>query len=224
MSIAENIQMLRKKNSLSQEELAAVLNVSRQAVGKWENGTTYPDLEKLIQLSDYFKISLDRLVKEAKNCDLHVKNKEKIDNDQLIQFLLKAKKETYAGHGKEIKASRIASHDLEYKDGEFYYYDSYIGGERFGGEEAVWIKNKPYWCMNYYGRVIGENFNGEFLKDALLNVPYESPYRGPALYQNGEYTYHCKTEGSFEFYQGYEEIFYDGKKIYECIFNGGIVR
>ncbi len=224
MSIAENVQMLRKKNSLSQEELAVILNVSRQAVGKWENGTAYPDIERLIQLSDYFKISLDRLVKENENCDLHVKNKENPDRSQMIQFLLRAKKTTYAGHGEETKASRIASHDLEYKEGELYYYDTYIGGECFGGEEAVWIKNEPYWCMNYYGRVIGEHFNGDFLKDALSNAPYDLPYRGPVLYQNGEYTYHCKTEGSFEFYQGYEEIFYDGKKIYECIFNGGIVR
>lgn len=224
MSIAENIQMLRKKNSLSQEELSVILKVSRQAVGKWESGIAYPDLGRLIQLSDYFKISLDRLVKETKNCDLHVKNKENQDKSQFIQFLLRAKKATYAGHGEETKASRIASHDLEYKEGELYYYDTYIGGEFFGGEEAIWIKNEPYWCMNYYGRVIGEHFNGDFLKDALSNVPYDSPYRGPALYQNGEYTYHCKTEGSFEFYQGYEEILYDGKKMYECIFNGGIVR
>lgn len=78
--------------------------------------------------------------------------------------------------------------------------------------------------MNYYGRVIGEHFNGDFLKDALLNASDDSPYRGPAFYQDGEYTYHCKTEGSFEFYQGYEEILYCGKKIYECIFNGGILR
>ncbi|MDD3223883.1 MAG: DUF5680 domain-containing protein [Clostridium sp.] len=224
MSIAENIQMLRKEKALSQEELAGILNVSRQAVGKWENGIAYPDLERLIQLSDYFKISLDRLVKKAENCDLHGNNKENVNRNQLIEFLIKAKKATYAGHGKEREASRLASHDFEYKEGDLYYYDTYLGGECFGGEEVIWLKNEPSWCMNYYGRVVGEHFNVDFLRDALLNVSYDSPYRGPSLYQNGDYIYHCRTEGNFEFYHGYEEIIYNGEKIYECIFNGGIVK
>ena len=44
------------------------------------------------------------------------------------------------------------------------YYDTYLGGEKFSGEEALWIADNPYWSMNYIGRVTGENFNGDFLK------------------------------------------------------------
>lgn len=43
--------------------------------------------------------------------------------------------------------------------------------------------------MNYYGRVIEENFNGDFLKEALLQVDEELPFRGPLFYQKGEYLY-----------------------------------
>ena len=49
---------------LTQEQLAEKLDVSRQAVAKWENGETYPDIDNLISLSDIFNITLDRLLKE----------------------------------------------------------------------------------------------------------------------------------------------------------------
>ena len=47
MEISEKILQLRKANSLTQEELAEKLNVSRQSVSKWESGQTIPELEKL---------------------------------------------------------------------------------------------------------------------------------------------------------------------------------
>ena len=104
------------------------------------------------------------------------------------------------------------------------YYDTYLGGEKFAGEEALWIKEKPFWSMNYVGRVTGDNFSGDFLKEALLNVPFDKPYRGPDCYQCGYYTYKCSVSGDFEWLQGYEEIFLKDVKIYECFFHGGIIQ
>ena len=49
MSFAENLKQIRKEHGYSQEELAELLDVSRQAVGKWENGQGYPEVEKLLQ-------------------------------------------------------------------------------------------------------------------------------------------------------------------------------
>ena len=46
MSFADNLKQLRKEHHLSQEELAELLDVSRQAVSKWENGNGYPEVEK----------------------------------------------------------------------------------------------------------------------------------------------------------------------------------
>ena len=60
--LAENLQILRKQNGLSQEELANRLNVSRQTVSKWEVGDSTPDMEKLVAMSDLFDVSLDKLV------------------------------------------------------------------------------------------------------------------------------------------------------------------
>ncbi len=147
-----------------------------------------------------------------------------IKEDGFTTFLLKAKKNTYAAHGAEVASTRPSSHDLQYAEGDYMYYDTYLGGAKFSGEEAVWEKDKPVWCMNYSGRVTGEGFSGDFLKEALMEVPKEMPYRGPVLYENGEYRYECEVSGELEWFQGYERIYKSGTQIYECYFHGGEVQ
>lgn len=142
----------------------------------------------------------------------------------IIEFLIKAKQSTYAGKGSETVSTRPNSHDLIYQEDNYMYYDTYLGGEQFSGEEALWIDNIPFWSMNYMGRVIGDNFSGDFLKEALLLVPYDKPYRGLESYQNGDYSYKCNVNGTFDWFQGYEEIFYQDNKIYECYFHDGKIR
>ena len=63
MEIGKTIQDLRKRKGLSQEELAEKIDVSRQAVSKWENGSSVPDVEKIIALSDFFQVSTDYMLK-----------------------------------------------------------------------------------------------------------------------------------------------------------------
>ena len=145
-------------------------------------------------------------------------------NKQTIAFLIRAKQATYAGKGAETASSRVKSHDLAYREGEYMYYDTYLGGEKFAGEEALWVADIPYWSMNYVGRVTGGCFSGDFLKEALLHVPEEEPYRGPREYAEGDYEYHCRTDGSFDWFQGKETIDYRGKQIYECVFHGGLIK
>ena len=65
MNIAEKIVLLRKKKGISQEELANKLNTSRQAVSKWENNQSTPDLEKLVALSKYFNVTTDYLLTDS---------------------------------------------------------------------------------------------------------------------------------------------------------------
>ena len=62
MSFGENLQEVRRKNQLSQEDLAEMLGVSRQAVSKWELGEGYPEVEKLLVLARRLNLSLDRLL------------------------------------------------------------------------------------------------------------------------------------------------------------------
>ena len=69
MSFSENLKQIRKEHHLSQEELAELLDVSRQAVSKWEQGQGYPEVEKLLLLSKKLNISLDALMSNEIVCD-----------------------------------------------------------------------------------------------------------------------------------------------------------
>lgn len=62
MTISEKITLCRKALGISQEELAALLHISRQAVSRWETGAAMPDTEKIIQLSRVFGVSTDYLL------------------------------------------------------------------------------------------------------------------------------------------------------------------
>ena len=64
MILADKIIRLRKKNGWSQEDLAEKMNVSRQAVSKWESAQTVPDLEKILMLGDLFGVTTDYLLKD----------------------------------------------------------------------------------------------------------------------------------------------------------------
>ena len=224
MKLDEKLQQLRKQNGHSQEQLAEELGIARQTVSKWETGQAVPELPALIALSNLYGISIDRLVKEDDACAPTLTAESALSIDALTAFLLRAKRRTYAGKGSETTPSRAASHDFACEEGEYAYYDTYLGGEQFAGEEAVWHRGMPVWSMNYVGRVTGENFSGDFLKEALLHVPHDRPFRGPAVFEKGGYRYHCISDGEFSWFHGYEEIFYQQERIYECRFHGGLIR
>lgn len=63
MELQSQIKKYRAKLSLSQDELAEKIFVSRQSISNWENGRTYPDIKSLLLLSEVFGVSLDQLVK-----------------------------------------------------------------------------------------------------------------------------------------------------------------
>lgn len=73
MELNEKLYELRKNNGWSQEELAEKMEVSRQTISKWESGKAIPELNKLVKLSEIYKITLDELVKDISNQS----NKEK---------------------------------------------------------------------------------------------------------------------------------------------------
>ena len=72
---------------------------------------------------------------------------------ELIEFLIEAKKQTYANSNAPKEApSRLGSHDYEYSNGKLTYHDTYFGGTKFMGEEVVYDDDSiPFWGMNYYG-------------------------------------------------------------------------
>ena len=89
MGIGNNILKLRKKNNLSQEQLAEKMNVTRQTISKWELNETAPDIRQAKELSKIFKISLDELTAN----DIKSIMEEKISNtEKLAGLVLKVSK------------------------------------------------------------------------------------------------------------------------------------
>ena len=83
LDFSEKLQTLRKEKWLSQEQLAELLNISRQAVSKWESGQTYPEIDKLIKLSDLFNITLDNLIKgKTSECIVNINDESEKEEDQ----------------------------------------------------------------------------------------------------------------------------------------------
>lgn len=108
MKLSEKIVELRKKNEMTQEDLASDCGVSRQSISKWEADIALPEMEKLLLLGEIFHISMDVLLKDAltlsgvkevhscgNNAILEKKNgvyegvliKESIEDDSILDFL-----------------------------------------------------------------------------------------------------------------------------------------
>ena len=223
MIFSEKLQVLRKNKGFTQEAFAEKLNVSRQAVAKWESGQVYPDIGNLIEISNLLNVSVDYLVKDQ-DCSVNIKAAPDTDLDELIAFRLEANVNTYAAFKNEVDSTRPGTHDFRYENGKFMYHDTYVGGEKFAGEEAVWKDGVTVYAMNYMGRVLSDGFSGNFLKEALRAADEKMPYRGPEFYQSGEYLYKCNVTGDFTWFQGYEEIYQGDIKVYECVFHGGMVK
>ncbi|MBQ8295994.1 MAG: helix-turn-helix transcriptional regulator [Clostridia bacterium] len=78
MKLEEKIALLRKQRGWSQEELAFRLDVSRQAVSKWEMGASVPDLDKILKMSDLFGCTTDHLLKEDETAEQALPTSEEV--------------------------------------------------------------------------------------------------------------------------------------------------
>jgi hypothetical protein len=160
-----------------------------------------------------------------------------MSSQRIIQFLVEAKKQTYANSNAErIIPSRLGSKDYNYEvqlDGkQMTYHDTYFGGTRFVGEEVVYCdSDNPEWGMNYYGVTLDENLSEEAmdkaLRPALMKVGEDEsviPVRGPSKFENDGYIYTFVSEGQIEDFIGTEEIYKDKKLVYRLRCHGGLIK
>ena len=83
MELKDKLQLLRKQNGYSQEQLADKIGIARQTISKWETGTAVPESEKLVAISNYFGVSVDYLLKDdeegkTKATDSEIEEKPKM--------------------------------------------------------------------------------------------------------------------------------------------------
>lgn len=120
MLFSEKIRMLRKNEKLTQEELADKLNVSRQAITKWESGEGIPDIENLKQISILFNVTIDELIKEEKNVSIEVREQykyiEELEIDHSKHFdidISKACELNVIGNKEEKIKIQLLSYEVE---------------------------------------------------------------------------------------------------------------
>lgn len=93
IDIGSKIKTLRLSKSMTQEQLAKALHVSAQAVSKWENGKSYPDIHSLLLLSALFDVSLDQLIKgdlETMKQEVNAADVRAMNRDAIIYTVLLA--------------------------------------------------------------------------------------------------------------------------------------
>lgn len=90
MKIGDKLKNARLKKSMTQEEVAEKLFISRQSISNWENNKTYPDIGNVIALSDLYQISLDELLKGSDNFMKHLEESTDIveSNKKLIFIIV----------------------------------------------------------------------------------------------------------------------------------------
>lgn len=87
MLLNEKISIIRKMNNLTQEGFAEELGVSRQAVSKWENGTSIPDVQLLLRIADFYNLTLDQLVRDEFDLPISNLDEKKMVDDDLSENL-----------------------------------------------------------------------------------------------------------------------------------------
>jgi len=152
---------------------------------------------------------------------------------ELNRFLGKASLATYAGGGPEAKSQRVGFRELEFKDGDWEYRDSYTGFFRSWGQEVVWRKGKPFWTQLYGGGMIEELRNDEafahktfdFLKKTMSAGEKQEEFqpRGPNNFTDEDWEYICEWEGDITDFKGHEKILLEGKVVFTHDFMGGLI-
>ena len=152
-----------------------------------------------------------------------------MDIIKLKQFLIDAKKNTYASNNKN-KAKVLFDGTKEYifDKGDLKYVDRYKGHEKFNGKENVFENNKIIWEMEYKGEILSNKIPADniysFLKKTLKKIPNSKPFRGPNRLIDKEYKYTNDIKGDVEKFFGKEKIFYKNKLVYSLVYSGKVVK
>lgn len=153
-----------------------------------------------------------------------------IDLKKLKFFLVKAKKQTYASNGKKTTPQRKGFKEFEFRKGDWYYKDSYSGFFMAPGQEVVYFKNEPVWSMSYNGGMLSDYMKKKFakktfsfLKECLLNVNENNPFRGPKKFQKETWKYLNSFTGDIKNFKGTEKIFFNQNLVFKQNYIGGLI-
>ena len=153
----------------------------------------------------------------------------------LAAFLVEAKRRTYAGLDDDATVAvplLTGSKQLEHRAPPYTYRDIYFGLGFFVGQETVSRDDRMIWSMSYSGGVRADITDRDiilaiyrFLRQALLGLRAEEPFRGPRLFEQEGVVYRNEVEGGLDRFHGIETISQpDGAPLYALRYNGGLLR
>ncbi len=146
-------------------------------------------------------------------------------------FLEKAMKATYAGGGNELDTEEPGFTELDFREGKWYYKDSYTGYFQSWGRETVWLDGKPFWTQ-VYGGGMTKKFQADkafahntfnFLKKALSKKEEKFQPRGPKKFADGDWGYSCTWNGDLTKFSGSEKIMFKEEVVFTHDFIGGLI-
>ena len=152
----------------------------------------------------------------------------KISKYKLCNFLILAKKNTYAANAKKAKSKCILSKNYIFSNNDFRYEDQYFGKYLDVGNEIVWYKDIPVWGMGYRGGMIRKyvDLHEEtfaFLRKALMSPPIDFPARGPCELVHNDLIYLNNYKGDILSFVGEEIILKNQTKVYFRNYIGGLI-
>ena len=148
----------------------------------------------------------------------------------LIDFILKARLAGYpSGSGGQEKKFDDGSVDFEIISDGYRYLDRYNGFNPFVGFEKIFNSNKELlWVMNYFGEVLCSDSDPKniysFLREALLMVSPEYPFRGPAKLEKQNFRYENQQSGFLDRFHGIEGIYENNERVYVLYYHGGKIQ
>lgn len=155
-----------------------------------------------------------------------------MENEQLnalSNFIVRAKRTTYVGGGAKLLPYRLGSRDLQYREGDWAYHDSYFGESDFLGQEIVYYQTKAIWGMNYYGcllrpdRATAEQM-GRMIMISLSKMYEENRFLGGFEHVEGEFKYVDSSDGNVAAFQGTEFIYLNNELVYRLVYHGGLIQ
>ena len=178
INLAEQLKALRKEKNISQEKLAAYLGISYQAISKWENGNTYPDIQLLPEIARFFGITIDELLQvekldEQALLDEYTSKAETLfRNDEDTETLLTLWKEAYRKMPNNIRVKEFLM--STYFDADKVKYSQEIielGMEIYNSDANMYYKGQAIREVAHTYAELGDKLKAEqwVLKSAQIN-------------------------------------------------------
>ncbi|MBR4959683.1 MAG: helix-turn-helix transcriptional regulator [Clostridia bacterium] len=180
ITIGEKIKELRLKKGCTQEKMAAVLGITGQAVSRWENGTSYPDLEMIPALANFFRISIDQLFgydadRQKRIGDIlaaveELKKAEKPDDEKIVALLRDACAE-FPGDEKLTFELADALYKQGNRDGMTFFIDSDSIYPRFDTEKN---RENVYWqeSIQLFRHLVSSASDEKLVRCSRQNLVY----------------------------------------------------